>query len=56
VRFRPTSDSHFRISWARSREPSVDVEGPNYLIINAVEQPSKHFTAVHLVNYNFHEA
>jgi hypothetical protein len=43
------------ISWARNGEPTAHVEGPNYLIANAVEQPSKRFTAVHLVNYNFHE-
>ena len=40
------------VSWAGSGEPSVQVKGPKHVIVNAVEQPSKRFTAVHLVNYN----
>jgi hypothetical protein len=43
------------LSWARSGEPSVHVEGPNHLIANAVEQASNHMTLVHLVNYSAHE-
>jgi hypothetical protein len=43
------------VSWARNGEPSVHVEGPNHLIANAAEQPSKRLTAIHLVNYGAHE-
>jgi hypothetical protein len=40
---------------ARNGEPSVHVEGPNHLIANAAEQPSKRLTAIHFVNYGAHE-
>jgi hypothetical protein len=40
------------LAWARGGEAAVHVEGPKYLIANAVEQPSKRLTMVHLVNYN----
>jgi len=43
------------LDWARNGEPSVHVEGPQHLIANAVEQPSRR-TMVHLVNYNSREA
>ena len=33
----------------------MQVEGPNHLIANALEQPSSHLSFVHLVNYNTHE-
>jgi len=42
------------VTWARNGEASVHVEGPQHLIANAVEQPVKRLTAVHLVNYNAH--
>jgi hypothetical protein len=40
------------VAWVRGAEPPVHVEGPNHLIVNAVEHAARHFTAVHLVNYH----
>jgi hypothetical protein len=53
----PTNARQFLegVSWAGNDEPSVHVQGPKYLIANAIEQPSRQFTAVHLVNYNAHQ-
>jgi hypothetical protein len=39
------------VSWVRNGEPAVHVKGPNHLIANSVERPSKRLTAMHLVNY-----
>jgi hypothetical protein len=41
-------------AWAMNGEASVSIQGPKHLIANAVEQPGRHVTLVHLVNYGFH--
>jgi hypothetical protein len=42
------------VAWANNDSPTVHVEAPKHLIANAVEQPGKKTTAVHLVNYGSH--
>jgi hypothetical protein len=44
------------VTWARNAGASVEVEGPKHLIANAVEQPERRMTLVHLVNYNVGES
>ncbi len=51
---KPANTSQFLegLAWARRGEPTVRVDGPKHLVANAVEQPSRRSTLVHLVNYD----
>lgn len=44
------------IRWAAHDQLPVEINAPEHLVANVVEQPDKHRQIVHLVNYNTHDS
>jgi len=40
------------VQWAANEDPLLQVEGPDYIVANLVEQQEKQRRLVHLINYN----